>query len=187
MLIFLQCFDRRYTCQCCPTTTSEPHRLASLLCLLAQICTCRPHTGPRQCRRTKPLFQIASAWSNVVQGAVEGGGALIVHCSLCHIHLKSSPLSLPTDTLNDGPPNNTEQIPLCTQVLNVSATIVHPPPLPLLFRYLHMSERCGGHKRYSQLSLSPCSVKQADFKAFICLKPLINSAHAASLSLPLLK
>lgn len=73
MLIFLQCFDRRYTSQCCPTTTSEPHRLASLLCLLAQICTCRPHTGPRQCRRTKPLFQIASAWSNVVRGAVEGG------------------------------------------------------------------------------------------------------------------
>lgn len=77
MLIFLQCFDRRYTCQCCPTTTSEPHRLASLLCLLAQICTCRPHTGPRQCRRTKPLFQIASARSNVVRGAVEGG------CTYC--------------------------------------------------------------------------------------------------------
>lgn len=120
-------------------------------------------------------------------GGSGGGGALIVHCSLCHIHLKSSPLSLPTDTLNDGPPNNTEQIPLCAQVLNISATTVHPPPLPLLFRYLHMSERCGRHKRYSQLSLSPCSVKQADFKAFICLKPLINSAHAASLSLPLLK
>lgn len=84
-------------------------------------------------------------------------------------------------------PNNTEQIPLCTQVLNVSATTVCPPPLLLLFRYLHISERCGGHKRYSQLSFSPHSVKQAHFKAFICAKPLINFAHAASLGLPLLK
>lgn len=185
MLRILSRFDRRYTWQgSCQTTTSELHRPAPALCLLAQICTRRLHIGPWQCRRTKPLFQIASAQFSVVQGRER---ALFVHCSLCHIHLKSSPLSLPTDTLNDGPPNNTEQIPLCAQVLNISATTVHPPPLPLLFRYLHMSERCRGHKRYSQHSLSPCSVKQANFKAFICLKPLINSAHVASLSLPLLK
>lgn len=185
MLIFLQRFDRRHTWQgYCRTTTSKLHRLALLLCLLAHSCIRRLHIGPWQCRRTKPLFQIASAQFSVVQG---GERALIVHCSLCHIHLKSSPLSLPTDTLNDGPPNNTGEIPLCAQVLNISTTTVHPPPLPLLFRYLHMSERCRGHKRYSQLFLSPCSVKHANFKAFICLKPLINSAHVASLSLPLLK
>ena len=49
-------------------------------------------------------------------------------------------------------PNNTEQIPLCAQVLNISATTACPPALPLLFRYLHISERCGRHKGYSQLS-----------------------------------
>lgn len=185
MLIFLQWFDRKHTRQrYCQSPTSELHRLVWLLCLLAQICTGRLHIGPWQCRSTKPLFQIASAQFSVVRG---GERALIVHCSLCHIHLKSSPLSLPTDTLNDGPPNNTEQISLCAQVLDNSATTVHPPPLPLLFRYLYMSERCKGHKRYSQLSLSPYSAKQANFKAFICLKPLINSAHVSSLSSPLLK
>lgn len=45
----------------------------------------------------------------------------------------------------------------------------------------------GDHKGYAQLSLSPHSARQANFKAFICAKPLINSAHAASLRSLLLK
>lgn len=56
-----------------------------------------------------------------------------------------------------------------------------------LFRYLHMTERCRWHKGYPQTFLFSYSVKQAHFKAFICAKPLINSAHAAFPSLPLLK
>lgn len=73
MLILLPCFDRRYTWKCCPTTTAERHRLASLLPLLVQICTCRPHTGPRQCRRTNLYFRLLQhgpIWSG---WAVVGG------------------------------------------------------------------------------------------------------------------
>lgn len=142
-----------------------------------------PHTGPQPYRGTKPLFQIASTQSSVVQGR-EG-----TYCPLRTLphSFEEQPSLIINRHTKRWAPNNTEQIPLCVQVLNISATTVCPPPLPLLFRYLHISERCGGHKRYSQLSFSPHSVKQANFKAFICAKPLINSAHAASLSLPLLK
>lgn len=113
--------------------------------------------------------------------------APIVPRGLCHIHLRSSPFLIISRHTKRWAPNNTEQIPLCAQVLNVSAATVCPPPLLLLFRYLHISERCGAHKRYPQLSFYRYSERQADFKAFICAKPLINSAHAASLGLPSLK
>lgn len=59
-----------------------------------------------------------------------GGEAGIVHRGLRHIHLKSSPHSLLTDTLNDGPPNNTEQISLWAQVLD---DFGRPTAAPLSF------------------------------------------------------
>lgn len=59
---------------CNDFSTSEPRRLASLLSyLLAHLGAHRPHTGPRQCRRTKPLFEIASTRSSVVQEGWVGG------------------------------------------------------------------------------------------------------------------
>lgn len=74
----------------------------------------------------------SSVWS---RGRGKGRGrrvrAAIVHRGLCHIHLKSSPHSLLTDTLNDGPPNNTEQISLWAQVLD---NFGRPPPLPSPFQ-----------------------------------------------------
>lgn len=74
----------------------------------------------------------SSVWSS---GRGKGRGcrvrAAIVHRGLCHIHLKSSPHSLLTDTLNDGPPNNTEQISLWAQVLD---DFGRPPPLPSPFQ-----------------------------------------------------
>lgn len=133
-------------------STSELYRLASLLYyLLAQFCAHRPHTHPQQRRRTKPLFQIASTRSSVVQGR-EG-----TYCPLRTLphSFEEQPFLIINRHTKRWAPNNTEQIPLCAQVLNVSATTVRPPPLLLLFRYLHISERCGGHKRYSQLSFSP--------------------------------
>ena len=128
------------------------YRLAlPLYYLLAQFCTHRPHTHPQQCRRTKPLFQIASTQSSVVQGR-EG-----TYCPLRTLphSFEDQPFLIINRHTKLWAPNNTEQIPLCAQVLNVSATTVCPSPLPLLFRYLHISERCGGHKRYPQLSFSP--------------------------------
>lgn len=112
-----------------------------------------PHTGPQPYRGTKPLFQIASTQSSVVQGR-EG-----TYCPLRTLphSFEEQPSLIINRHTKLWAPNNTEQIPLCVQVLNISATTVCPPPLPLLFRYLHISERCGGHKRYSQLSFSPAS------------------------------
>lgn len=66
----------------------------------------------------------------VARGGGGGGGAGIVHRGLRHIHLKSSPHSLLTDTLNDGPPNNTEQISLWAQVLD---DFGRPTAAPLSF------------------------------------------------------
>lgn len=131
-------------------------------------------------------------WRGVREGE-RGPG--IVHRGLRHIHLKSSTLSLLTDTLNDGPRDPQQygtDLFMGTSAVRFWATAAAP---------LSFSDTCtsvkdvlggrrgagGGHKGYAQLSLSPHSAGQANFKAFICAKPLINSAHAASLCLPLLK
>lgn len=93
------------------------------------------------------LLQRSPVWSREER-------ALIVHWGLCHIHLKSGPFSLLTDTLNDGPQTIQNRSLYAHKCSTFRQTTVRPPPLPLLFRYLHISERCGGHKRYSQLSFS---------------------------------
>lgn len=119
--------------------------------LLVQFCTHRPHTHPQQYRSSKPLFQIVSTQFSVVQGRE---GTYFPLRTLPHSFEEQAFLIINRHTKRWAS-NNTEQIPLCTQVLNVSATTVCPPPLPLLFRYLNISERCRGHKRYPQLSFSP--------------------------------
>jgi len=140
--------------------------------LLAQFCAHRPHTHPEQCRRAKPLFRIASTQSSVVQ-AREG-----TYCPLRTLphSFEEQPFLIINRHTKRWAPNNAKQIPLCEQVLNVSAATVCPPPLRLLFRYLHISERCGGHKRYPQLSFSP----------ILRDRPILKLLFVQSLSLTLL-
>lgn len=153
--------------------------------LLARFCSCRATYSPSTMQKDQTF--IPDCFNTVQCGPGVREGALIVHWGLCHIHLKSGPLSLLTDTLNDGRQTIQNRSLYAHKCSTFRQPLCALQPLPLLFRYLHISERCGAHKRYSQLSFSPHSVKQAHFKAFICAKPLINSAHAASLGLPLLK
>lgn len=127
-------------------------RALLLYCMWAQLCTAHgPHTHSEQSRKTKLLFQIASTQSSVVQ-AWEG-----TCCPLRTLphSFEEQPILIINRHTKRWAPDNTEQIPLCAQVLNVSATTACPLPLLLLFRYLHRSERCGGHKRYPQLSFTP--------------------------------
>lgn len=161
-----------------------PHRLSVLLYyLLAQFCAHRPHTHPQQCRRTKPLFRIASTWSSVVQA---GEGTYCPLRTLPH-SFEEQPFLIINRHTKRWAPNNTEQISLCAQVLNVSANHCVPSTTPSSFQIpAHKWKMWGTQKIFSTFLFSH-SVKQAHFKAFICAKPLINSAHAASLSLPLLK
>lgn len=127
-----------------------------------------------------PLLQHGPVWCSPER-------ALIVHQGLWHIHLKSGPFSLSTDTLNDGPQTMQNGSLYAHKCSTFQATTVCPPPLPLLFRYLHISERCRGTQKIFSTFIFSQSVKRAHFKASICAEPLINSAHAASLGLPLLK
>lgn len=143
-----------------------------------------PHTHAEQCR--KDVTFISFRFSTVQCGPSKRGHLLSLKDFTTFIW-GAAPFLIISRHTKRWAPNNTEQIPLCAQVLNVSAATVCPPPLLLLFRYLHVSERCGAHKRYPQLSFYLFFERQAHFKAFICAKPLINSAHAASLGLPSLK
>lgn len=116
-------------------STSELYSPALLLYwLLAQVWAHRPHTGLWQYWGAKPLFQIASTQSSVVQGR-EG-----TYCPLRTLphSFEEQPSLIINRHTKRWAPNNTEQIPLCVQVLNISATTVCPPALPLLFRYLHI-------------------------------------------------
>lgn len=140
--------------------------------MLAQFYAPSPQAHPEQCWRMKPLFQIASTRCSVVQ-AREG-----TYCTLRTLphSFEERPLLIISRHTKRWAPNNTEQIPLCTQVLSISATTGCPPPLPLLFRYLHISERCGGHKSYPQLS----------FTSILRDGPILKLLFVQSLSLTLL-
>ncbi len=111
-------------------STSELHWRALLLYyLLAQFCTHGPHTHSQQCRRTGPLFRIASTQSSVVQGRE---GTYYPLRTLPHSFEEQPSLIINRHTKRWAS-NNTEQIPLCTQVLNVSATSVCAPRHSLFF------------------------------------------------------
>lgn len=98
--------------------------------LLAQFCAHRPHTGPQQCSRTEPLFQIASTQSSVVRGRE---GTCCPLRTLPHSFEEQPSLIISRHTKRWAP-DNAEQIPLCAQVLNISANHCVPSTAPSSFQ-----------------------------------------------------